>query len=136
MGSPQMNFLDVKIEKQGNEYIMKFGQYNIAIPKEKNQGDVLKDYVGKEVVLGIRPEDVHDEPAFIENAKEGIVDANVEVTELMGAETYLYLNCEGSSITARVEPTSKAKTGDKIKVAFALDKIHLFDKESEKTILN
>ena len=64
------------------------------------------------------------------------VTADVEVTELMGAETYLYLNCEGNAVTARVEPTSTAKSGDKIKVAFDLNKMHLFDKETEKTILN
>jgi multiple sugar transport system ATP-binding protein len=87
-------------------------------------------------VFGIRPENVHDEPEFIAKATNGLVDADVEVTELMGAETYLYLNCAGNAITARVEPTSTAKTGDKIKIAFELDKMHLFDKETEKTILN
>ena len=92
--------------------------------------------MGKEVVFGIRPEDVHDEPDFLAKATEGIVEADVEVTELMGAETYLYLNCEGNAITARVEPTSTAKAGDKIKIAFDLKKMHLFDKETEKTILN
>ena len=49
-------------------------------------------YVGKEVTFGIRPEDVHDEPEFIEKSPETLVKAVVEVTELMGAETYLYLN--------------------------------------------
>lgn len=96
----------------------------------------MKDYVGKEVVFGIRPENVHDEPAFLAKATDGIVESDVEVTELMGAETYLYLNCEGNAITARVDPTSTARTGDKIKIAFDLDKMHLFDKQTEKTILN
>ena len=73
---------------------------------------------------------------FLEKVQEGITEADVEVTELMGAETYLYLNCEGNAITARVEPTSTAKSGDKIKIAFDLNKMHVFDKETEKTILN
>ena len=60
----------------------------------------------------------------------------MEVTELMGAETYLYLSCENNDITARVEPTSTAKTGDTIEIAFNLQKMHLFDKETEKAILN
>ena len=137
MGSPQMNFIDAVIEKKGDGYALKFGQYSINIPKEKNANDVLKDYVGKDVVFGIRPEDVHDEPDFIAKASEdSIVEADVEVTELMGAETYLYLNCEGNAITARVEPTSTAKGGDRSKIAFDLKKMHLFDKETEKTILN
>ena len=87
-------------------------------------------------MFGIRPEDVHDEPEFIEKVGGAHVTADVEVTELMGAETYLYLNCEGNAVTARVEPTSTAKAGDKSKIAFDLNKMHLFDKETETTILN
>ena len=136
MGSPQMNFLDGTIEKDGEDYEFKFGQYAVKIPASKNKDDVLKDYAGKSVVFGIRPENVHDEPEFLAKATEGIVEADVEVTELMGAETYLYLSCEGNSVTARVDPTSTAKTGDRIKIALEMDKIHLFDKETEKTILN
>ena len=136
MGSPQMNFIDGTIEKDGADYKFHFGQYGIKIPADKNKDDVLKDYAGKNVVLGIRPENVHDEPEFLAKATEGIVESDVEVTELMGAETYLYLNCEGNAITARVEPTSTAKTGDRIKIGLELSKLHLFDKETEKTILN
>ena len=67
------------------------------MPKKKADGAVanLADYVGKDVVFGIRPEDVHDEPEFIEKVGGAHVTCEVEVTELMGAETYLYLNCEG-----------------------------------------
>lgn len=136
MGSPQMNFIDGTIAKDGDRYSFRFGQYSVPIPKEKDKDGVLKDYDGKDVVLGIRPENVHDEPAFLAKATEGVVEADVEVTELMGAETYLYLTCEGNAITARVDPTSTAKTGDRIKIAFDLSKLHLFDKETEKTILN
>ena len=80
---------------------------------------------------------MHDEPDFLAKVSDGIVEADVEVTELMGAETYLYLNCAGNAITARVEPTSTAKAGDSgLKIAFDLNKMHLFDQETEKTILN
>ena len=136
MGSPQMNFIDGTINKTGSDYMFNFGKYAIKIPTNKNKDDVLKDYVGKNVVFGIRPEHVHDEPEFLEKATDGVVESDVEVTELMGAETYLYLSCEGNQITARVDPTSTAKTGDHIKIAFELQKLHLFDKETEKTILN
>lgn len=136
MGSPQMNFIDAKIKKDGTDYSVTFGRYTLKIPANKVKDNTLAGYVDKDIVLGIRPEDVHDEPDFIAKAAEGIVEADVEVTELMGAETYLYLNCEGNSITARVEPTSVAKAGDKIKIAYDLDKLHLFDKETEKAIMN
>jgi len=136
MGSPQMNFFDGTVGKTGSGYAFRFGRYSIPIPADKKTDDALREYDGKPVTLGIRPENVHDEPKFLEKAAEGVVEADVEVTELMGAETYLYLNCEGVSVTARVDPTSKAKAGDRIKVAFELNKIHLFDKETEKAILN
>ncbi len=136
MGSPQMNFIDATVAQKGDLFSLKFGKYEIGIPAEKSKDSCMKDYVGKEVVLGIRPEDVHDEPEFLSKAADGIVESDVEVTELMGAETYLYLSCEGNPITARVEPTTTAKTGDKIKIALDLAKLHLFDKETEKTILN
>ena len=72
----------------------------------------------------------------MEKATTGIIECMVEITELMGAETYLYLNCEGCPLTARVDPHTKAKPQDIIKVALDAKKIHLFDKETEKTILN
>ena len=136
IGSPQMNFIDAVVGKSGNDLTLTFGKCTIKVPANKAAGTELASYVGKDVVFGIRPEDVHDEPEFLAKVQEGITEADVEVTELMGAETYLYLNCEGNAVTARVEPTSTAKSGDKSRIAFDLNKMHLFDKETEKTILN
>ena len=135
MGSPQMNFVDATLVKEGADYSVSFGATKVKVPANKVNSEIA-NYVGKEIVFGIRPEDVHDEPEFIEKHPETRTTADVEVTELMGAETYLYLNCEGNALTARVEPTSTAKTGDKITIAFDMNKMHLFDKETEKTILN
>ena len=87
-------------------------------------------------MMGIRPEDVHDEARYLESFKDCIVKADVEVTELMGAETFLYLNVEGFNFTARVEPTSTARPGDNVEIALENSKIHLFDPETEKTICN
>ena len=136
MGSPQMNFIDCVVGQQGKDYTIKFGPYEYKIPANKAEGTEIGNFVGKDVVFGIRPEDVHDEPEFLAKVNDGFAECHVDVTELMGAETYLYLECEGAAITARVEPTSTAKAGDKQKVAFDLNKMHLFDKETEKTILN
>lgn len=136
MGSPQMNFVDATVGKEGEGYTLTFGGCVVPIPADKAKGTEIGNYVGKEVVFGIRPEDVHDEPDFIEKIGKTHASADVEVTELMGAETYLYLNCEGNAMTARVEPTSTAKSGDKIDVAFDLKKLHIFDKETEVAILN
>ena len=86
--------------------------------------------------MGIRPEDIHDEARHLETFKDCAIRANVEVTELMGAETFLYVNVEGFNMTARVDPTSTARPGDEIDMVIDNTKIHLFDKETEKTICN
>ena len=59
------------------------------------------------------------------------MEAKVEVTELMGAEIFLYLNCEGNNITARVDPTSTTQAGDVIKMAINTKNVHVFDKDTE-----
>ncbi len=136
IGSPQMNFIPATVVRLGVNFGLQFGRYTITLPESKNPKGILEGYAGKEVILGIRPEDVHDEPEFVAKATSGILDASVEVTELMGAEIYLYLNIEGSPVTARVDPTSTAKPGDLAKVAFDVEKIHLFDVTTERAIVN
>lgn len=146
IGSPQMNFIDGKIIKSGSDFFAEFGsedtevktgvKYQIKLPASKSEGGRLDAYVDKEVTFGIRPENVHDEEKLLEEFKDGIVEAEVEVTELMGAEKYLYTKCEGIAINGRVAPTSAAKAGDVIKIALEPQKIHIFDKETEKTISN
>ena len=146
MGSPQMNFIDAKLIKEGDSFYVEFGseatkhreavKYRIKLPASKNVKNILDQYEDKPVIAGIRPEHISDEEMYIQNNKEGVVEAKVEVTELMGAETYLYLDCEGHSLTARVDPSTEARSGDVIKIALDPAKIHLFDKETEKTICN
>ena len=135
IGSPQMNFIDATIGKKGNDYTLNFDKYAVPIPADKCKDGKLDAYVGKEVVFGIRPEHVHDEAEEIEKAQI-LFDANVDVTELMGAEIYLYVTIAGQSVTARVDPSSTAKVGDNSKICFNLDKLHIFDKDTEQTITN
>lgn len=136
MGSPQMNFIEATLVKSGNEYFLKFGKYMLKVPSNKNPEDELNDYIGKEVIVGIRPEHIHNEQEYIERYSDAVVEAKVEVSELMGAETYLYLDIANNSIIARVSPETDCKSGEKVKVALELDKIHIFDKETEIAILN
>ena len=92
-------------------------------------------YVGKEVILGIRPEDIKDEQVFIETSKDSAFDATVRVYELLGAEVFLYFTIADTvDITARVNPRTTARPGDTIQVALDLSKIHIFDKETEQVI--
>lgn len=138
IGSPQMNFIDAKITDKGGKLGLTFGNtkdYFLELPEAKINPTV-KASVGKAVVLGIRPEALHDEEMFISAATTGVIDCDVDVTEMMGAETYLYLSLDGINLTARVSPRSTAKPGDNIKVAFDVNSIHIFDKETEKAICN
>ena len=123
MGSPQMNFLDAQIAEKGGDLIAKVGEYDIVIPAAKAK--VLKDggYVGKTVVLGIRPEDIHDSQMFIEASPSVPMTSTVKVYELLGAEVFLYFDVNGTQVTARVDPRTNSKTGDTIKFAFDMEKI-------------
>ncbi|MFR1590961.1 MAG: ABC transporter ATP-binding protein, partial [Ruminococcus sp.] len=124
MGSPQMNFLDAQIAEKGGDLIAKVGEYDIVIPAAKAK--VLKDggYVGKTVVLGIRPEDIHDSQMFIEASPSVPMTSTVKVYELLGAEVFLYFDVNGTQVTARVDPRTNSKTGDTIKFAFDMEKSH------------
>ncbi len=135
IGSPQMNFVTATLSKENGSVYASFGDNKIMIPNGKVTPE-LEGYIGKEVIVGIRPEDIHDDEAFISSRTEAVCNAYVEVTEMMGAETYLYLELAGEQFTARVNQRSTAKIGDTIKVAFETNKIHIFDKDTEMAIVH
>ena len=148
IGSPQMNFIDAKLLKAGDSFLVEFGsedtktsqgvKYTVEIPESKvaTNREALEELVDQEVILGVRPEAISDEDMVIASATTGVINATVEVTEMMGAETYLYLTCEGIPLTARVAPRSTARPQDEIQVVIEANKIHIFDKETEKTVIN
>ena len=145
MGSPQMNFINAKLIMLNGKYTVEFGsedtkttrgrKFYVELPGAKTDTEALKYYVDKEVILGIRPENIHDEEMFLSNAKTGMIEATVDVTEMMGAESYLYLTCEGIPLTARVSPRCTARPQDVIKLALDPNKVHLFDPNDEHSIL-
>jgi len=134
MGSPQMNFIDSVVGREGDKVTLTFGSTTITVPELKAKRLIDAGYEGKTVVLGIRPEDVKDEEMFISQSPESVVDVTVRVYELLGAEVFLYLDVDQYEITARVNPRTTARPGDQIRVAFDLSKMHIFDKESEQVI--
>ena len=135
IGSPQMNFLNVKLDKEGDDIIAKAEGIYLKVPAEKNAGGVLDNYLGREVILGVRPEHIHDDDEFISEHPDAKFDVRVDVTELMGAETYLYLETSDQKIIGRVDPATTAKTGDEVVVSCEPDKIHFFDKDTELTLV-
>ncbi len=141
IGTPQMNFIKCNLEKKGEDLYFVFGQNCLKLPEEKAKNPALKDYIGKEVILGVRPECLHDEQRYLDAMPDSIITANVEVTELMGAEIYLYLVTSGAededqNLIARVSPRSEARAGDTIKIAVELPRVHVFDKDTERCIIH
>ena len=136
MGSPQMNLLDAKVTKDGSDVKLTFGEHTIKVPEGKAKRLIDGGYVDKTVVFGIRPEDVHDEQSFIEASRDSIIDTTVKVYELLGAEVLLYFDVDQYTLTARVNPRTTARPGDKVRFAIDLNKMHIFDKETEKVICN
>ena len=136
IGAPQMNCLDAVCEVKAGKVSLNLGPASIELPDAKAKKLIDGGYEGKKVVLGIRPEDVHDEAEFIEKSPNTVIESTIRVYEMLGAEVYLYFDYEGASVTARVNPKTEARTGDTVKFALDADRIHVFDKETELAITN
>lgn len=113
-----------------------FGRNDIHVPEGKIQC-MTGNYIGKEVYMGVRPENIHDEPAFTGAYPDACIEARVELTEQMGSETYLYLSADGrkDNFIARVDPRTSSRSGDSITIGFDVNRLHFFDLETEKTLL-
>lgn len=125
IGSPAMNFFPAKLVKNGNDLMVDAGEIVVKIPAERKA--TYAKLEGKDVIFGIRPEDIYN-PAFI---PPGIhcseVGTKVDVTELMGNEIYLYLVSGNHSFVARVDPRTRFKVGEDVQVSFNMDNFHIFD---------
>mgnify|MGYP002563434251 CR=1 FL=1 len=135
MGSPQMNFIDCKLEKRNGSFYLHFAGTEVKLPDGKATPE-LDAYDGKDVIFGIRPENIFDDQAHITAFPEHVCEAKITVTEKMGSETYLYMNIGETSCVARVDPRTTAKVGDQIQIALDMTKAHLFDKETELAIIH
>lgn len=138
IGSPTMNFMDVKLIQEDGKVYARFGENKVLIPEGKLAKLTDRSYIGKEVIMGIRPDDIHEEEVFMQNYPEARVSAYVELIEKLGFETLLYMNISGmeENLVARVNPRSTVMMNDTIKVVFDPNRLHFFDKETEVSILN
>lgn len=130
IGSPQMNFLDVEVVETDGILFLKNNECEIQLNSEIPELLKEKDYIGKTIVIGIRPEDV----TVGVRDKEFYIKAFVDAIENMGSEKYLYCKAGGDNITARVPSESVIKIGDSIDISFNTSKVHYFDKENEQRI--
>lgn len=132
IGSPQMNLFDASISNRDGEAVIEYQGGSVKLNSEQNKRLKQVGYKSNEVVLGIRPEHISVE--FSETDGDNVT--LVEVTEMLGSETYLFFKLGGGTVIARVDPALHIKVGDKVKVQFIIEKLHLFDKETEKALLN
>ena len=135
IGSPQMNFVDATCKVVGDKVYLVAGPSEIELPPAKAKKLIEGGYDGKTVTFGIRPEDVYDSEMFIETSK-CVFESTIKVYELLGAEVYLYFDLAEFPLTARVDSRTTARPGDTVKFAFDVEKIHVFDKETEQVITN
>ena len=136
MGSPQMNFLDAVVEVKGETAYLNVAGISIPLPPAKSKKVIDGGYNGKTVTFGIRPEDVYDSQMMVEAKSDSVFESTIRVYELLGAEVFLYFDLGDFPMTARVDPRTTARPGDKVKFAIDVEKIHVFDKETEQIITN
>ncbi|MBI3287278.1 MAG: ABC transporter ATP-binding protein [Chloroflexi bacterium] len=131
IGSPAMNFFPARLTGTVSEMYIQLDSTRLRVPPGKAQK--LGGQLGKEVVFGIRPEDIVDRRES-EVGSRGVLRAQVEVTELMGSEVFLYLNSGRQTFIARVDPRTPARPGQSIDVLLEMEKMHLFDPPTEKAL--
>lgn len=134
IGSPAMNFFNATLVKDDKGVWVDTGAFRVKVPEHLAEEHRVKSQLGNEVIFGIRPEDIHD-PEF---APPGIlaapVEAQVDLTELMGNEIFLYLVAGDHQFLARVDPRTRATVGNKVQVVMNMEKMHLFDPRTEEAL--
>ena len=137
IGSPQMNFMDAEILKEGDDIVANISGKDVkfVIPKGKAAFLEEKGYVGKTIIVGIRPEDIHKEKVFLDLSENNQFKADVVIRELMGAEIYAYINFQGSELIAKFDGRSDIMPGQTLDLALDMNRTHFFDKETEENIL-
>ena len=136
IGSPQMNFINTRVEKTNGEVYLRIGRWTIKLPEAKAKKLEEGGYIDKEVVMGIRSEHVHDEAMYLEAYKDSQIESTIEVVELLGSESLLYMMLEGTLFVAKVKPRSNIYVGDVMRFALNPNKVHVFDKETENVVCN
>ncbi len=153
IGTPQMNFFkeSTLTSKEGNVYVNFIGGNSIRIP-EKIVARIpnINEYLdtGKLLTLGVRPEDIHQDQMFVANSPETIVKAKIVVIEKLGAETQIYCELDhenaekedsvidsSTQMIAKISSRASVSLNDVIELAFDANHIHLFDAETEFSLL-
>ena len=137
IGMPPMNFINAVINVEGSDVYVSFENVTVKLPERYAVEEVM-ERDGQEVIFGVRPEAITDEATFVTDHPETAFAADVDVVEMLGAETYLYVTVNGSlPLTCRVDPTTSQSTvGQVVDLAIDTNRIHIFDKDTEQSIIS
>tara|TARA_Y100000588_G_C14266966_1_gene930383 strand:- start:3838 stop:4431 length:594 start_codon:yes stop_codon:yes gene_type:complete len=132
IGSPPMNFLNGKVNRETNQLrFTENGESPVSFVLSPKLEDKIKNHIDREIILGIRPENLFDAESAPDLDPSRLISAEIEVSEPMGAETYLYLRTGSHSLVARVESNIRYTIGQKISMSIDQDFVHLFDLDTE-----
>jgi multiple sugar transport system ATP-binding protein len=133
IGSPSMNFFDATLrEDEGGGLLVDMDIFQLHVPA--NRAEPYRSHLGKKVVFGIRPEDIHDREYQPPGILPSETEADVDVVEQMGNEMILYLTEGDKTFIARTDPRTSAHVGGKLPLVFNMENMHLFDVDSEVSL--
>lgn len=135
IGSPQMNLLDGSLKSDCECIYAEFGndsRFTVELPPE--QAQAAKSYCGKDIILGIRPEDIHCDREFLSEAKTGFMNGEVQINQLVGSEAHLHVVCGGVKLVVKVSSKVQSQAGQSIRLAIDAHTIHLYDSMSKKRL--
>jgi len=133
IGSPPMNFIEGSIIKKESDFF--FSMNGLKVKIVEDMYGKVSPYQGKEIVFGIRPEDIYDKLFVSEASPDNTVKATVEIVEPMGAEVFLYIKAGGNSFIARVGGHNKPEVGQDLDIVFDMSNAHFFNKDTETAIV-
>jgi len=132
IGSPPMNFIQGTVQHVDGHLYFNEGAFSLLLVEE--MAPRLAPYVGKQMVFGIRPEDLYDKLFIAESPPDSTVTATVEVVEPMGSEVYLHLKAGRHAMVARVNPQARPEVNQDMDIVFDMGKAHFFDPDTEQSI--
>jgi len=132
IGSPAMNFMDAKLVERGDKVAVDCKDFVLDVPEAR--AAVYRQHLGENVILGIRPEDTHDVEYCPAGISKSLVEVRVDVTELLGREVVVHLTSDNIQFQGIFDPRTEARVGKTIGVAFNMDSMHIFDKQTELAI--
>ncbi len=132
IGSPSMNFVEAKIIQEDGSLFIDAINFKVRVPE--GRCPLCHELVGKEVIFGIRPEDIQDRMYCVDPISDNCFSAEVDFVEPMGSEMILYLSVGEKSLVAKVTPKTSARQNSVIGVHIDMDRVHIFDKETGRVI--